>query len=201
MCGRYYVDDETAKAIERLVKEISGRNEINRLREMKNGDIHPSDEAPVLIAKGNHVEAAWQRWGFPGFQGKGLVFNARSETVLEKNMFRNSILHRRSVVPCTWFYEWNKNKEKVTFQRKEEPVMFLAGFYNYYGEDQRFVILTTEADEVMAPVHDRMPLILNADQIEKWILDDKEFQPMMRERSSLPVPLKVRQDYEQLKLF
>ena len=46
----------------------------------------------------------WQSWGFHGFNGKQLIFNARSESALEKKMFKESVEHRRVVVPATWFY-------------------------------------------------------------------------------------------------
>ena len=76
-----------------------------------------------------------QRWIFSGFGGKRLIFNARSESALEKRMFRESVEHRRTVVPATWFYEWNKKKEKNLLP--ERP-----------------------ANESMKPVHNRMPLLL-----------------------------------------
>ena len=110
MCGRYYVDDETAREIEKLVETVNDKLRLGRLRK----DIHPTDEAPVLVAGDGEMKLEWQHWGFPNFQGKGVIFNARSETVLEKKMFRESILHRRIIIPCTWFYEWNRKKEKVT---------------------------------------------------------------------------------------
>lgn len=196
MCGRYYVDDETAREIEKLVKEIDDRARWSRLA----GDVHPTEEAPVLIGKNDQVKLAWQRWGFSGFQGNGVIFNSRSETALRKSMFRESILHRRAVIPCTWFYEWSKAKEKAAFFREDSPVLFLAGFFNTFGAEERFVILTTEANRSVAPVHDRMPLILERDEIRDWILNDETFQSMIRQR---PVVLKKRQEYEQqeLKLF
>lgn len=108
MCGRYYVDDETAREIEKLVETVNDKLRLERLRK----DIHPTDEAPVLVAGDREMKLEWQHWGFPNFQGKGVIFNARSETVLEKKMFRESILHRRIIIPCTWFYEWNRKKRK-----------------------------------------------------------------------------------------
>lgn len=58
-----------------------------------------------------------KRWGFPGFQNKKLLFNARSETALEKPTFRDSLLHRRCVIPAAWFYEWDPKKQKFEFFR------------------------------------------------------------------------------------
>jgi putative SOS response-associated peptidase YedK len=192
VCGRYYVDDETAREIEKLVKEID--NKINR--ENLTGDVYPTNQAVVLINKDRQVMPAWQRWGFPGFQKKGVIFNARSETVLQKPMFRESVLCRRAVIPCSGFYEWSKSKEKAAFYREGVPIMFLAGFY-HHAEEDRFVILTTKANPFVAPVHDRMPLILEKSEITDWLSDEKGFRDMLIER---PVPLKRRQEYEQQEL-
>ncbi len=195
VCGRYYVDDETAREIEKLVREID--HKINR--ERLTGDVHPADQAMVLINKDRRVMPALQRWGFPGFQKKGVIFNARSETVLQKPMFRESILRRRAVIPCSGFYEWSKNREKAAFYREGVPILFLAGFYNH-GEEDRFVILTTNANPFVAPVHDRMPLILEKSEIGDWLSHEEAFRGMLAERQ---IPLKRRQEYEQqeLRLF
>lgn len=189
MCGRYYVDDETAREIEKLVKEID--NKINR--ENLTGDVYPTSQAVVLINKDRQVMPVWQRWGFQDFQKKGVIFNARSETVLQKPMFRESILCRRAVIPCSGFYEWSKNKEKAAFYRENSSTMFLAGFY-HHGEEDRFVILTTNANPFVVPVHDRMPLILEKSEIRDWLSPEEAFRDMLAERQT---PLKRRQEYEQ----
>ncbi|MBE5986988.1 putative SOS response-associated peptidase YedK [Lacrimispora xylanisolvens] len=195
MCGRYYVDDETAREIEQLVREID--NKINR--ERLTGDVYPTSQAMVLVSRDRQVLPVRQRFGFENFQKKGVIFNARSESVLQKPLFRESILLRRAVIPCSGFYEWSKNKEKAAFYREHHPTMFLAGFYQRAEED-RFVILTTNANSFVAPVHDRMPLILEKDEIRDWLSDKEAFRDMLEERQ---IPLKRRQEYEQqeLKLF
>jgi len=139
-----------------------------------------------------------QRWGFPGPGGKGLVFNARSESVTEKPMFREGVARRRVAVPVSWFYEWNKSKEKYTFTREGSRVLFLAGFYNRYQDGEHFVILTTEANSSMAPVHSRMPLILDKDQVRDWILDSDRTRELLGQVS--PELLKSC-EYEQQTLF
>lgn len=190
MCGRYYIDDDTAREIARLVRQID-----DGLRNgLKGRDIHPTDQAPVLAAQGDELKAEWQRWGLPGFDNKGVIFNARSETVLDKKMFREGVRSRRIVVPCSWFYEWNRNKEKITFYREDSPVMFLAGFYNRFEDGDRFVIITAGADEFMKSTHDRMPLILERDEIEDWILDDGKTEKLLVQK---PVRLGKRAEYEQ----
>lgn len=190
MCGRYYVDDETAREIEKIVEEIEGKVRRTSLT----GDIYPTQEAPVLVRKNQKVSLRWQRWGFPRWNKKGVIFNSRSETVLEKTMFRESILHRRAVIPCAGFYEWNRSKEKVSFRRQDSPVIFMGGFFNLWEGEERFVIMTTEANPFVAPVHSRMPLVLERDEIGDWLLDDETFQTRIGQR---PVVLKKHQLYEQ----
>ena len=107
MCGRYYVDDETAKEIEKLIRiidEKQRRESVQVVERIIAGDIYPGRDAPILAGKANGVYCRWQHWGFPGFQRKQLIFNARCESVLEKPLFRDSVLHRRIVVPAAWFY-------------------------------------------------------------------------------------------------
>lgn len=130
--------------------------------------------------------------------GKQLIFNARSESALEKKMFKESVKHRRVVVPATWFYEWNKNKEKNIFYREKQPVLYMAGLYNYYQSEERFVILTTAANESIKPIHDRMPLLLERDEIEQWLFEDSLTESLLHKNPAL---LKRRTDFEQISLF
>lgn len=225
MCGRYYVDDETAREIEKVIRQvdeklrqdsmisrgnasgiagqangigISGRENSDIILQTK--DIHPSETAPVLAASNQKLCCTWQRWGFPMQQGgaKQLVFNARSESALEKKMFRESVKYRRIVIPATWFYEWNKNKEKNVFYRRTQPVLFMAGFYSRYQDEDRFVILTTAANPSMQPVHDRMPLILEQDEIVPWIFDREKTDEILHK---VPCLLERRTEFEQMSLF
>ena len=200
MCGRYYIDDDTAREIDKLVRQVD-----EKMRQFHSGDsqlkakdIHPSDTAPVLVSDGQDLCCRWQRWGFPGFQGKQLIFNARSETALEKRMFRESVEQRRIVVPAALFYEWSRNKEKNIFRQKGQPVLYMAGFYNKYQGEDRFVILTTEANDSMRPVHDRMPLVLERDEIREWLNEDCLVHTFLR---TVPALLDRQTDFEQMSLF
>ena len=201
MCGRYYVDDETAREIEKLVRQVDRKlrqESMAAIKRIAEKDIYPTQMAPVLEGRGAFLRCAWQRWGFPGFQGKQVIFNARRESAMEKPMFRDSIRHGRMVVPAAWFYEWNRRKEKNTFYRKDSPVLFMAGCCRQYEDGARFVILTTGANDSMKPVHDRMPLILEEKEIVPWILDEEEAEGLLHKT---PCLLERRSDYEQLTLF
>ena len=193
MCGRYYVDDETAREIEKLVRDLD-----RKLKMERTGDVFPSQNAMILKGEGNHLAAEQMRWGFPGFEKGKLLINARAETALERPTFRESVQDRRCIIPARGFYEWNKSKEKFIFERKGTPVLFMAGCYNRYEGQERFVILTTEANPSVSPVHNRMPLILEPEELKDWVLDDQATESLLHKT---PVLLEQRAEYEQMRLF
>lgn len=192
MCGRYYVDDETAREIERIIREVGQK------LPKQTGDICPSVSAAVLTGQKEHLTAEMMKWGFLQPQRSGLLINARAETALERRTFRDSVLHRRCIIPAKHFYEWDKTKNKVSFYRKDQPVLFMAGFYNYFQDGNRFIILTTQANASVLPVHDRMPLILEKKELEDWIYDDRFLDFALHKT---PPMLEKYQEYEQQSLF
>lgn len=198
MCGRFYVDDDTAREIERIAGKINRET-------AKPGDVHPSEPALVLRASGTEIGALLLRWGYEAAGKGGVIFNARSETVQEKPMFRYDYETHRCVVPAKKFYEWKrlgtKQKEKYEFFSPGK-ILFLAGIYHRAPEGDRFTILTREAEGCMVEVHNRMPLILTAGDIEKWLFSreeagrllDSHFEGLRRKRSD-------SEEYRQLSLF
>lgn len=195
MCGRYYVDDDIAEEIERLVQQIDEKQRKQQMRGKH--DIMPTVQAPVIAATGAKLGLMTQRFGFPPTGGR-TIFNARSETVFEKHLFADSIQRRRCILPASGFYEWNRAKEKITFSGAELPVLFLAGFYQYFGGEGHFVILTRPADEQMKATHDRMPLLMPPELIRDWIFLPERTRELM---SCEPVQLLHQAEYEQQSLF
>lgn len=191
MCGRYYIDDETAKEIEKIVKQISEKYS-------HKGDVYPTNQVPVVYNKQEVLSCENMTWGFPNFKKKGVLINARSETVKEKRTFSDSILHRRCIIPATGFYEWDKSKNKVSFKRKDNQILFMGGIWRTYEDGKRFVILTTNANGSVSQIHERMPLILEQTELEDWIFDDT-FTDFAIQKT--PVLLDKSQDYEQLSLL
>lgn len=200
MCGRYYVSDETAIEIEKLVRQADEKLRLEpagALKRITAADIRPTDKAPVLLATGGGLACAWLRWGFPlePGQGKGLAINARCESAAGKPMFREGIRHRRIAVPAAGFYEWDRDKVKYTFQEKNRKTLFMAGCCRHFGDGEHFVILTTSANSSMQPVHDRMPLLLGAEETAAWILDGRQTDRLLKKSPPL---LERDTDYEQL---
>lgn len=237
MCGRYYMEDDTAKEIEKVIRWVDEKlraqqpsQEAKRKQEAgiakeqnpwnegkenvtpgvgKAGDIYPATLAPVLgagidTAGYRTLDCRMLRWGLPGYPPKGngkkgqVIFNARSETAMEKPTFREGIKNHRIVIPAAGFYEWNRKKEKYRFRRNDSPVLFMAGCFRRYEDGDRFVILTTAANASMEPVHDRMPLILEPDEIADWIWDGERTKNLLEKR---PCLLERTTDYEQMTLF
>lgn len=190
MCGRYYVDEETSKDIQRIVKNIGQKLKIHTA-----GDIMPSSKATVLCKSPALFGAEDMYWGFENYQKKGLVINARAESALDRVMFRDSVKTRRCIIPARGFYEWNRAKEKVTFFVPDHSLLLMAGIYRRYENGNHFVILTTQANESMAPVHDRMPLVLKLEEAEEWVYEDNLVEYFLKKSPPL---LDRSQDFEQL---
>ncbi len=194
MCGVYYFSDEMIHNLQSMTDEIDERI----LHRSQFGDIHPTDYAPVLVSGSRGIKLQLQRWGYRGIGNNGVIFNARSETVMDKRMFANGIRYHRAAVPVKHFYEWSRNKEKNIFTRGDGDILYLAGFYDLQDNEDRFVILTTEANASMEPVHNRMPFVLEKNQVRDWILDDRKTKAIL---SGTPLLLHRETPYEQLSLF
>ena len=191
MCSRYYIDPGMTEDISRVVQNIDGRIWLAQ------GDTRPTDVAPVIGQSEHGLELGICRWGYPLSKSKGLVINARVETVLDKPSFQNGILYHRLLIPAGGFYEWNSLKEKSSFTRPDSSVLYMAGFCDWFENEKRFVILTTKANASMEKTHDRMPLILEKEQLADWF-DDKKMEQLLQHT---PVILKREAEYEQQSLF
>ncbi|MDF2537509.1 MAG: hypothetical protein K0S76_530 [Herbinix sp.] len=168
MCGRYNFtveqSDEVLEILEKINAKFQGK-------EARTGEVYPTNLAPILIEEKKEVSPVLSTWGFPKFDQKGVIINARSETAFEKKTFRDSLINRRCIVPTTGFYEWDANKQKFMFRLEGTNALYMAGLYTYYRDEMRYVILTTDANESMREVHNRMPLIIPRNEIETWITD------------------------------
>lgn len=179
MCGRYYVDDETAREIEQIVRSLDKKSQ-----PPVPGDIHPTNQAMILQVENARTVLTDMSWGFPQYHQKGVIFNARCESALEKRTFSDSTLHRRCLIPAKGFYEWDYAKNKISFERRDRQIMMMAGIWNFYDPMKRFVILTTAANHSMEPVHDRMPLILEKNEMDLWLYDDKSVEFLLHKTPS-----------------
>ncbi len=137
--------------------------------------------------KPGELEFAELRWGLVPFWAKDLkigsrMLNARGETVATKPSFRSAFKKKRCLVVADGFYEWQKlddgSKQPFYITMKHGGPFCFAGLWETWGKDEEYTetctVITTEANEIMQPLHDRMPVILEEEQYEMWL--DPEFQ-------------------------
>lgn len=199
MCGRYHVETEEENM---EMREIMA--ELNRRRlQVKTGEIAPGTNAPVLLMEEGEVRPGVMRWGARGVSG--MVINARSETALQKPMFRHSAVNRRLLLPMSGFYEWKhiaggRRGTKYACRPASGALLYMAGLYLPTMDGMRFVVLTREADEQIAPLHDRMPLFIGKEAREAWLSGDETAWEMALEAEPPRFTLEPDEP-EQLSLF
>lgn len=118
------------------------------------------------------------KWGFPNFKQQSTsIINARAETLEEKPTFKKILHTQKCIVPCTGFYEWKKvndKKVKHLIQTNDQQLFYMAGLYSTFKDKggnsfTAFVIITTEPNNKIAEIHNRMPVILKRDMIDTWL--------------------------------
>ena len=194
MCCRYYYSDKTAYEVEDDLHLFRGAFATCK------GDITPGMVTTGLVRnKGGCADIALSElfWGITS-RDKKLIINARAESATEKTMFSESIKNRRCILPAAGFYEWDAGKTKFVFKRTDEKPIYFAGFYDLSENRDSFVILTTAANASMKPVHDRMPVMIDKENVRDYLNDTLAAMEMINK----PMPeLDRSSDYEQLSLF
>jgi putative SOS response-associated peptidase YedK len=145
-------------------------------------NIAPTQLAPVIRQGDDGLQLVHARWGLVPFWAKDLkignrMINARSETAAEKPAFRAAWKKRRCLVPASGFYEWQKTpdgKQPQAIHPARDPLFAFAGLWETWRSPQdetvtSFTILTTRANPAMAPIHDRMPVMITRDDQSKWL--------------------------------
>ncbi|MDN5275868.1 MAG: hypothetical protein JWN33_517 [Candidatus Saccharibacteria bacterium] len=182
MCGRY-----TLYQIEKLQARynLNKKEAAALLRELKKRyNIAPTQFSPVVTEdkdKNTHIEM--MRWGYmpawakdPKDVFKYKTFNARSEEIFGKRTWKDAILYRRCLIPANGFYEWQKREDgkQPYFIRPHDDELFsFAGLYATWNNGgvsyNTFSILTTNPNDQMESIHNRMPVILHRDQESEWL--------------------------------
>lgn len=172
MCGRYGLTATNDELYARYQMTPEKEYVINEVEE-----IFPTTDNTILLPNYHFYDI---KWGFtPDFAKQSLI-NARAETILEKPTFREPFQRKRCIIPATYFYEWQKienqkKKDKKRIAVKDLPIFSMAGICERYNDDQgksylTYSIITTDANEQMTEIHDRMPVILEPED-EKDYLD------------------------------
>ena len=151
-------------------------------------NIAPTQNIPIIYKdKNQENKIEFMKWGLVPFWAKdprigNKMINARSETLTQKPSFKHLLKSNRCIVPGSGFYEWKKiDKQKVPYYIgiKDNKIFSFAGLYDRWrdsagNELKTFTIITTDANNTLKPIHNRMPVILEKEFEEKWI--DTKFQ-------------------------
>lgn len=204
MCGRFYIDDDLKEDLDKMLVELNEK--IKAAKNFHAGEIAPSEYAAVLVNDLEHAEL--MEWGYPGFGKQKIIFNARSETALQKPMFEQGFLQNRCLIPVSGFYEWDKSKRKFYFRQKQGEIMYLGAIWDRFEGERRFTILTREADKEMEVVHHRMPVIIEKEKCHLWmdsLKDAKRMvytkQPDIYGKPAKERATKKQPEYEQIHIF
>ena len=192
MCGRYTVrriDSLRSIFDARTSSKFDEFSEIRRSGLQGLFNIAPSMQIPVvrLNSKGERV-LDLIRWGLiPSWtkeKPKSQPCNARAETLATSGMFRQALERRRCLVPADGFYEWQgakPPKQPYFIHRPDDRPFAFAGLWERWKPDAETdpidtcTIITTSPNELMAPIHNRMPVVLDESEYERWL--DRGQQP------------------------
>ena len=200
MCGRFVtiIPYEELKQIFDLI-ESSTRTEPRH-------NVAPTQQVAVVRNTGEYNALVPMKWGLiPSWSKDASIashtINARCETIAEKPAFRHAIKYNRCIIPISGFYEWTHTEGKKTphyIYLSDHAPMSLAGIWEHWmnpeGQDiETFSILTTTSNNLIQPLHDRMPVILQPADYGLWLSKNTHnphelihlYQPYSAEKMSL----------------
>lgn len=177
MCGRY--DNLIAREAYRA---LFAAERLPQSNFPPRYNVAPTDPIPIVRVdpRDGERELAMARWGLVPWWSKEMPkkphINARAETVDTTRLFREAFAKRRALVPATGFYEWQKRadgKQPYRFRREDlEPFAF-AGLWEFCRLDGKEILSATivvgEPNPLTAAIHDRMPVILDPDDYDRWL--------------------------------
>ena len=184
MCGRFTL---TYQQKQRLAEELGVNvEEINDADYRPRYNVAPTDPHWIVRMQYEDREILSAKWGLVNTWAKDAKraakqINARSETISTNAAFREAFGKRRCVVPADGFYEWigaGATRQPIWFHRPDGKLLLFAGLYESWPAthdtwQRTFTIITTAPNSVVSAVHDRMPVILNGDDVDYW-LDPRE---------------------------
>lgn len=178
MCGRYDLSDNPAAIRAKFHVPVVPAYS-------PNPDLRPTNTAPVVRRshRSQEREVAMLRWGLVPIWARELKFgtrciNARAETLASTPAFRLAYRKRRCLVPLNAFFEWTGepgHKVKWRIGLKEEPLFALAGLWEWWKDPasqqgiETYTIVTTRANDLLAPIHDRMPVVIAERDHDRWL--------------------------------
>jgi putative SOS response-associated peptidase YedK len=176
MCGRFTLKRPERLRFERLVNTFDLDNIIPRY------NIAPTQNVLAIRERDSVREVTYLQWGLIPFwskEAKGFI-NARVETIDEKPTFNESFQRRRCLIPADGFYEWERAGKKISqpyyFQMKDGAPFVFAGVWDRWKTDGNTInscaIITTTANELLATIHHRMPVIMPPETHNLWLNEE-----------------------------
>jgi len=181
MCGRYVCRSDKQKIAEAFA---AGEAEDFAFELAPSWNAAPQSTQCVIriSAQTGRREMLAMRWGLVPFWAKDTkvgysTINARAESLLAKPLYREAARQRRCLIPADAFYEWRagKVKQPYAFALKDDRLFAFAGLWESWKDRasgaalKTFTIITTDANELVAPFEDRMPAILNRADYGRWL--------------------------------
>src|SRR5215203_5150139 len=177
MCGRYTLASPT----ERLAEEFGV--DASSIELSPNYNVAPTQGVAAVLEEGGQRRLEVLRWGLippwaddPGIGSR--MINARSETAPGKPSFRRAFRERRCLIPADGFYEWQRTngaKQPYYIHMEDGRPFAFAGLWESWHNGREIrscTIITTNPNEVAAPIHNRMPVILHPEDYEMWLDPD-----------------------------
>jgi len=184
MCGRFV----TYIPLEQIIKDFD--IDISLIDDYSpNYNIAPTNEVLAIYEKENQKTLNKFRWGLVPFWAKDpsigyKMINARKETLSERKTYKPLIKNKRCAIVSNGFYEWRREgNQKIPYYIKlknNKPFSF-AGLYDVWTDKDEnklisCTIITTSPNDKVAQIHDRMPVILEKEDTEKWIRSEHDFE-------------------------
>lgn len=194
MCGRY----KLTVPFREIVRLYNLTNSVNLASRY---NIAPTQDVLAITLDGETQQRRGEmmRWGLVPFWAKDVkigysLINAKAETIAEKPAFREALKKRRCIIPADGFYEWQKldakRKQPFALMMKDRSVFGFAGLWEKWTEKasgeviHSCTIITTEPNALCAPIHNRMPVILDPSDHARWLgeqpASNDELQAMLQ---------------------
>lgn len=187
MCGRYGRRGDKQRIAEWMqMHNIGVFDGIDESQFGPSYNIAPQTFQPVvrLDCETGQRELTLMRWGLVPFWSKDSkpafnTVNAKAETIARSPAYREAWKRRRCLIPADWFYEWKKIDEKTkqpyAIGMKNESMFAFGGLWETWNEQetgnelQTFTIITTDPNELLEAIHNRMPVIIDSKDYERWL--------------------------------
>ena len=193
MCGRFTQERPTSDLAEIFAAEDLADDPGSRF------NVAPTDEAVVVVQRDAHRAIKAYRWGLIPHWADGpkignRMFNARAETLASSPVFRDAFRRRRCLVPVDSFFEWRRDgtvRQPFRIVRADGRPLALAGLWSGWRDPETeevrrtFTIVTTTPNDLMRPIHNRMPVVVPFDAWDRWL---DPALPDLGELQSLLVP-------------